>query len=317
MRNKLLKDVKDKIDTFKKEIHKVVIGYDDTIESLLLSLIAGGHVLLEGVPGLAKTTLAKTFADAASLQFSRIQFTPDILPTDVTGTNIFDQKTNNFFLKKGPVFTQILLADEINRAPPRTQSALLQCMQEKQVTIDENTYHLSDPFFVIATQNPIEMGGVYPLPEAQVDRFMFKLVMNYLDSKKEKVMIKNYISQKETDINVVLNIDFIQKMRGLANEVKMSSKIFNYIYNIISTSRSDEKILLGGSPRAACQLAIASKVFAIMKGRNYVIPDDVKTLTPLILNHRLIIKPEVELEGLKIEQLIQDILKKVAVPRLA
>jgi MoxR-like ATPase len=305
-----------KITAFKEEVHKTVVGYDEIIESLFIALVAGGHVLIEGVPGIAKTLLAKSFAQALSLRFSRIQFTPDLVPSDITGTNIFDSKTGKFSFREGPVFTNVLLADEINRAPPKVQSALLECMQEKRVTIDGNPYPLPEPFFVIATQNPIEMEGVYPLPEAQLDRFMFKLIMKYPSRDEEKNMLTKYVSTDIPVINPILSLEDLMRIKKLVEEVTMESKILDYILDIVDATRKDERVMLGASPRASLQIALASRARALIKGRNYVSPSDVKAIVPHVLRHRLMLKPEVELEGVKVDDLIIELLNKIPVPRL-
>jgi len=305
-----------KITAFKEEVHKTVVGYDEIIESLFIALVAGGHVLIEGVPGIAKTLLAKSFAQALSLRFSRIQFTPDLVPSDITGTNIFDSKTGKFSFREGPVFTNVLLADEINRAPPKVQSALLECMQEKRVTIDGNPHPLPEPFFVIATQNPIEMEGVYPLPEAQLDRFMFKLIMKYPSRDEERNMLTKYVSTDIPVINPILSLEDLMRIKKLVEEVTMESKILDYILDIVDATRKDERVMLGASPRASLQIALASRARALIKGRNYVSPGDVKAIVPHVLRHRLMLKPEVELEGVKVDDLIIELLNKIPVPRL-
>lgn len=305
-----------KVEEFKKEVHKAVVGYDDIIESLLIALISGGHVLLEGVPGVAKTLLVKSFAQALSLKFSRVQFTPDLVPSDITGTNVFEQNKGEFRFKEGPVFTNVLLADEINRAPPKVQSALLECMQEKSVTVDGKSYPLPDPFFVIATQNPIEMEGVYPLPEAQVDRFMFKLIMKYPSREEEKEILSRYVLKGGSTVKPVLNDEELRAIIGEVGKIIMEPKIFDYILDIVEATRRDERIMLGASPRASLQMALASRVRALINGRDYVSPSDVKSIAPNVLRHRVILRPEAELEGLKTDSLISELLEKVPVPKL-
>ncbi|MGC9209560.1 MAG: AAA family ATPase [Nitrososphaeria archaeon] len=305
-----------KIEEFKNEIHKAVVGYDDIIEGLLIALVAGGHVLLEGVPGIAKTLLAKSFAQALSLRFSRVQFTPDLVPSDITGTSVFDQKKGEFRFREGPVFTNVLLADEVNRSPPKVQSALLECMQEKCVTVDGKSYSLPDPFFVIATQNPIEMEGVYPLPEAQVDRFMFKLVMKYPSREDEKNMLSSYVSTGVPRVKPILNDESLRTMMVKTREIVVEPKIFDYILDIVEATRKDERVMLGASPRASLQMALAARVKALIKGRSYVSPSDVKSVAPSILRHRIMLKPEAELDGLKTDTLISELLEKVPVPKL-
>ena len=305
-----------KITAFKEEVHKAVVGYDEIIEGLLIALISGGHVLIEGVPGIAKTLLAKSFAQALSLSFSRVQFTPDLVPSDITGTSIFDSKTGRFSFKEGPVFTNVLLADEINRAPPKVQSALLECMQEKRVTVDGNPHPLPEPFFVIATENPIEMEGVYPLPEAQIDRFMFKLIMKYPSRDEEKIMLSKYVSRDIPVVSPVLSSEDLMRIKELAGMVTIVPKVFDYILDIVDATRKDERVMLGASPRASLQIALASKARAMIKGRNYVSPSDVKAIVPHVLRHRIMLKPEAELEGVKVDNLVLELLDKTPIPKL-
>ena len=305
-----------KITAFKEEVHKTVVGYDEIIENLLIALVPGGHVLIEGVPGIAKTLLAKSFAQALSLRFSRVQFTPDLVPSDITGTSIFDSKTGKFSFREGPVFTNVLLADEINRTPPKVQSALLECMQEKRVTVDGNPHPLPELFFVIATQNPIEMEGVYPLPEAQVDRFMFKLIMKYPSRDEEKNILTKYISADIHVVNPILSSEDLIRIKELVETVTMESKVFDYILDIVDATRKDDRVMLGASPRASLQIALASRTRATIKGRNYVSPTDVKVIAPHVLRHRIMLKPEAELEGVKVEDLILELLNKTPVPKL-
>jgi MoxR-like ATPase len=305
-----------KIAAFKEEVHKAVVGYDEIIEGLLIALVSGGHVLIEGVPGIAKTLLAKSFAQALSLSFSRVQFTPDLVPSDITGTSIFDSKTGRFSFKEGPVFTNVLLADEINRAPPKVQSALLECMQEKRVTVDGNPHPLPEPFFVIATENPIEMEGVYPLPEAQVDRFMFKLIMKYPSRDEEKIMLSKYVSRDIPVVSPVLSSEDLMRIKELVGMVTMVPKVFDYILDIVDATRKDERVMLGASPRASLQIALASKARAMIKGRNYVSPSDVKAIVPHVLRHRIMLKPEAELEGVKVDNLVLELLDKTPIPKL-
>jgi MoxR-like ATPase len=308
--------VAQKIEALKKEVHKAVVGYDEVIEALLIALVSSGHVLLEGVPGIAKTLLAKSFAQALSCKFSRVQFTPDLVPSDITGTSVFDAKTGEFRFREGPVFTNVLLADEINRSPPKVQSALLECMQEKGITVDGKPYPILGPFFVIATQNPIEMEGVYPLPEAQVDRFMFKLIMEYPSRDEEKGVLSRYVSTNLPTVNPVLTAEDLQKVAGLAGGVTIETKVFDYILDIVEATRNDERVMLGASPRASLQMAVASRARALVKGRDYVSPADVKVVAPNALRHRVMLKPEAELEGLTADNFILELLDKVPIPKL-
>lgn len=305
-----------KIEEFKNEVHKAIVGYDGIIEDLFIALVSGGHVLLEGVPGIAKTLLAKSFSQALSLKFSRVQFTPDLVPSDITGTSVFDQKKGEFYFKEGPVFTNVLLADEINRSPPKVQSALLECMQEKCVTVDGKPYPLPDPFFVIATQNPIEMEGVYPLPEAQVDRFMFKLIMKYPNREEEKNILLRYVLTGSSKVKPVLNYEELQAIIGEVGKITIETKIFDYILDIVEATRRDERVMLGASPRASLQIALASRARALIEGRDYVSPSDVKSIAPNVLRHRIILKPEAELEGLKTDSLVSELLEMVPVPKM-
>lgn len=296
------------MEMLKREIGKVVIGYEEVIELLAVAFLSKGHVLLEGVPGIAKTTIVKTFAKALGMSFSRIQLTPDLMPADITGSYYFDQKISEFKFRKGPIFANIVLADEINRAMPKTQSALLEAMQERQVTIEGVTYPLPEPFMVIATMNPIELEGVYKLPEAQIDRFMFRIKLEYLSPEKELEFLRK---KSKNDFEEVEKVSLMTNNKLII----VSDKILTYIHRICSETRIDERIMLGASPRAMEHLLIASKSLAILRGRNYVIPDDVKFLAKFVLPHRLILKPEHEIDGLKADEVVEEILKKVEVPK--
>lgn len=296
------------MEMLKREIGKVVIGYEEVIELLAVAFLSKGHVLLEGVPGIAKTTIVKTFAKALGMSFSRIQLTPDLMPADITGSYYFDQKISEFKFRKGPIFANIVLADEINRAMPKTQSALLEAMQERQVTIEGVTYPLPEPFMVIATMNPIEAEGVYKLPEAQIDRFMFRIKLEYLSPEKELEFLRK---KSKNDFEEVEKVSLMTNNKLII----VSDKILTYIHRICSETRIDERIMLGASPRAMEHLLIASKSLAILRGRNYVIPDDVKFLAKFVLPHRLILKPEHEIDGLKADEVVEEILKKVEVPK--
>ena len=301
--------------TIKKEIGRFVIGYDEIVEDFLICLMTGGHLLIEGVPGVAKTTMIKTFTQVMGLSYERIQFTQDTLPADITGHYYFDAQKGTFELRKGPVFAQVLMADEINRAPPKTQSALIEAMQERQVTIEGTTMPLPEPFFVIATRNPIETEGVYPLPEAQLDRFMIKADMGYLEPNQELRMlhIKNNGGKIEP---MSMGKDFGLDVYGLQSNVHVSKMILEYIRNIIFETRAMEELALGASPRAAEQLLYASKARAIIEGRDYVIPDDVKQCARKVIPHRLILTVDAELEGVNTNMVLDDILEeKVEAPK--
>jgi len=305
-----------KIETLKEEVHKAVVGYDEVVEGLLIALVSGGHVLIEGVPGIAKTLLAKSFAQALSCRFSRVQFTPDLVPSDITGASVFDAKTAEFHFREGPVFTNVLLADEINRSPPKVQSALLECMQEGRVTVDGRPHPIPNPFFVMATQNPIEMEGVYPLPEAQVDRFMLKLIMKYPTREEEKNVLSRYVSRDVPTVKPVLSLEELQKLAGLVGTVTVETKVFDYVLDIAEATRKDERVMLGASPRASLQIAVASRARALVRGRDYVSPADVKAVAPNALRHRVVLKPEAELEGITPDDFISELLDKVPVPKL-
>ncbi|MEM2191160.1 MAG: MoxR family ATPase [Archaeoglobaceae archaeon] len=291
-----------------KEVGKVVVGYEEVIELLAVALIARGHVLIEGVPGIAKTTIAKAFAKALGLSFSRIQLTPDLMPADITGSVYFDAKTSEFKFRKGPIFANIVLADEINRAMPKTQSALLEAMQERQVTVEGVTYKLPEPFMLIATMNPVESESVYKLPEAQIDRFMFRIKLEYLSSEKEMEFLKR---KSANEFGEIEKVEFDMNTKP----VKVSEKLLEYIQKIAIETRLDKRLLLGVSPRAMEHLLIASKSFAAIRNRDYVIPDDIKYLARFVLPHRLIIRPEYELDGLKTEEVVEEILERVEVPK--
>jgi MoxR-like ATPase len=278
------------------EVGRAYIGEPETTEILLVALLARGHVLLEGVPGVAKTTLVKAFAKTLGCTFRRIQFTPDLLPSDITGTYILDMRTNSFVLREGPIFANVVLGDEINRAPAKTQSALLEAMQENQVTIEGETRPLPPPFLVLATQNPIEHEGTYPLPEAQVDRFLIKLTMHYPSEAHEKKMLATY-SRAVTEPSAVLGTGDVIRLQQLAESVHVEEDIFDYVLGLAQFTRKHRRVYLGASPRAALALLLASKARALVKGRDFVLPDDVKYLAPYVLAHRVLMAPEAELEG--------------------
>ncbi|MGM0405538.1 MAG: AAA family ATPase [Thermoplasmatota archaeon] len=298
-----------KFEEIRKNVGKVIVGYEEVIDDFLICLMTGGHLLLEGVPGIAKTTLIKAFTEAVGLGYERIQFTQDLLPADISGHYYYNQKTGEFELRKGPIFAQILMADEINRAPPKTQSALIEAMQEKQVTIEGNTFPLPDPFLVIATRNPIETEGVYPLPEAQLDRFMIKSDMSYLSKGEELDMLKMKNDSSSSNIDKI-DGRFGSQIIGLYHNVHVSDPILEYIRDLIIETRNIEELLLGASPRAAEQLLYASKARALLNGRDYVIPDDVKSIVPKVLNHRLILSIDAELEDVNKLDVIDEILQE-------
>ncbi|OGI06025.1 MAG: ATPase [Candidatus Margulisbacteria bacterium GWF2_35_9] len=308
----------------KEEIQKVIIGQNDMIERILIALLGNGHILLEGVPGLAKTLTIKTVASAISGAFKRIQFTPDLLPADIVGTMIYNQKTAEFLTKKGPLFANIILADEINRSPAKVQSALLEGMQERQVTIGDSTYPLPNPFMVMATQNPIEQEGTYPLPEAQVDRFMLKILVTYPNKKEEQELLNRVEQNRFQEIvTPVFTLDDIARLQGITNEIYIDDKLKQYIVDIVSATREPEQyglsgikdlIEFGASPRASIYLMQAAKAYALIQQRGYVIPDDIKALAHDVLRHRVILSYEAEAEMITVEKVISDLIREIEVP---
>jgi MoxR-like ATPase len=312
-----------RLNKLREEVSKVIVGQSYMIDRILMALIADGHILVEGIPGLAKTTAIKTVSDAIHTGFSRIQFTPDLLPADLIGTEIYRPQQADFVLKKGPIFTNLLLADEINRAPAKVQSALLEAMQERQVTIGEETHTLPDPFLVLATQNPIEQEGTYPLPEAQVDRFMLKLRVGYPDKVEEKEIMRRMATRERPAVGAVLSPDEIKEMRRVADAVYLDEKVEDYIVDIVFATREpglyklekfERLIDYGASPRATIFLAQVAKVQAFMSGRGYVTPQDVKTVGPDVLRHRVLISYEAEAQDLTSDDIIQEIFNTVDVP---
>lgn len=311
------------VDLLQMEVSKVIVGQRYMIDRLLVGLLSNGHILLEGVPGLAKTLAIKSIATSIHAKFNRIQFTPDLLPADLIGTQIYNQKKEEFTVRKGPIFANFILADEINRAPAKVQSALLEAMQEKQVTIGEHTFKLEEPFLVLATQNPIEQEGTYPLPEAQVDRFMLKVVIGYPNKEEEKLIMRQNIAAHFPTVNAVAKTDEIIRARDVVKEVYMDEKIERYILDIVFATRSPRDYRLdkltqlinyGGSPRASISLALASKAFAFIKRRGYVIPEDVRAVCHDVLRHRIGLTYEAEAENITAENIVNDILNTVEVP---
>ena len=305
---------KEFLEKLKAEIHNAVVGKDDVIELLAVALLAEGHVILEGVPGVAKTTIAKSFAHAIGLEFSRIQLTPDLLPADIVGTVYYDQKMAQFKIKKGPIFANVVLADEINRAQPKTQSALLEAMQEEQVTIEGKTLYLPRPFLVIATKNPLEFEGVYTLPEAQIDRFMMEIKVGYPDKEEELRMLLRKDRGEFREVRQIFTPTQILALMAQVRRVKTSEEVLQYLYEIIAKTRRDNRLLVGASPRAAEHLLYASKALAFLRGRDYVIPDDIKEMALSVLTHRLLVRADYELEGVKSEDVVREILDEVEVP---
>ncbi len=322
--NEKINDAAGFVTRINDELGKVIVGQHGMIERLLIGLLSNGHVLLEGVPGLAKTLAIKSLAQSIKANFSRIQFTPDLLPADVVGTMIYNQGKNDFYVRKGPIFSNFILADEINRAPAKVQSALLEAMQERQVTIGDTTYKLDEPFLVLATQNPIEQEGTYPLPEAQVDRFMLKVVIDYPSKSEEQMIIRqNTIGLSFQTINPVASTHEILTAKELVRQVYLDEKVENYILDIVFATRFPDKynlsklkplISFGGSPRASINLALAAKAYAFLNKRGFVIPEDVRSICKDVLRHRIGLTYEAEAENVNVEQIINEILKVVNVP---
>ncbi len=311
------------IDALQMEISKIIVGQKHMVERLLVGLLSNGHILLEGVPGLAKTLSVKTLAAAIQAKFQRIQFTPDLLPADLVGTMIYNQKDGSFQTKKGPIFANFILADEINRSPAKVQSALLEAMQERQVTIGEHTYKLPEPFLVLATQNPIEQEGTYPLPEAQVDRFMLKVKIDYPSKDEELLIMRSNVDTQGTVPNSVIALADILNARNVVREIYMDEKIEKYILDIVFATRSPKDynlpnltqlISYGASPRASIYLALGAKAYAFIKRRGYVIPEDVRAISLEVLRHRIAVTYEAEAEEVTSEQVVQDVLNKIEVP---
>lgn len=314
-----LDKISDSVDKIKDELQKVIIGQDEMIELLIAGLFTGGHMLVEGVPGIAKTLTAKLMAKTLNVDFKRIQFTPDLMPTDVIGTSIFNLKTSDFTFNKGPVFSNFVLIDEINRAPAKTQAALFEVMEEQQVTIDGETHKMSFPFVVIATQNPIEQEGTYKLPEAQLDRFVFKINLDYPSLDEEKAILyrfrEDFKMRQADDVKAVLNPIDIKECQNIIEQVYIKDQLLDYIAGIINNTRNNGDLYLGASPRASLAIMRTSKAIAAMNGRDFVTPDDIKTVAYPVLNHRIILMPEREMEGITAKDVINDIVKKIEVPR--
>ena len=314
-------EVKTLAQAIRTEIAKAVVGQDTTVELMLVSLFAGGHILLEGPPGTAKTLLAHSFAQAVGLEFGRIQFTPDLMPADIIGANLFNFQTSSFTLTRGPIFTELLLADEINRTPPKTQAALLEAMQERQVTIDGESHELSDRFTVVATQNPIEQQGVYPLPEAQLDRFLFKQTVDYPSLEEERKIIATHGAEKMAMEPSAWGVErkadraLITAAMNAVAEVRLVDEIIDYIAGLVRGTRENPDLESGASPRAGAMLAGAARARAALDGRDFVIPDDVKALAPALLRHRVILSPAAEINGRKVEDIVHSIIEAIEAPR--
>jgi len=296
------------------EVSRVIVGYGEILQQLFIALLVNGHVLLEGVPGLGKTVMAKTFAKTLGISFRRVQFTPDLLPSDITGTKIFDQNEGAFVLQKGPLFANIVLADEINRSAPKTQAALLEAMAERQITIEGETLPLEKPFMVVATENPVEMEGTYPLPEAQLDRFIMKVWLDYPSQEEEVDIMRRQISGESPSVTAITSGEEILAAQRLMNMVYIDDRILKYIRDIVLKTRNHPQIALGCGPRASLVLMKCSKARAAILGRVYVTPDDVRALIMPALNHRMLLKPEAELEGLDVKSVIKNIVEDIPIP---
>ncbi len=316
-----LADVRSLADNIRAQVGKAIVGQEETIDHLLIALMSQGHVLLEGPPGTAKTFLAQCFTAALGLDFGRIQFTPDLLPGDILGSNLFNFQTSAFTLTRGPIFCELLLADEINRTPPKTQAALLEAMQERRVTLDGETHSLPDRFMVVATQNPIENQGVYPLPEAQLDRFLFKLLIDYPSAAEETAIVSRFGNKQgpqapaEFGITAVTDAANLGLASAALQQVTVADEITDYIVRLIRATRENSDLTSGASPRAAVLLANAARARAALEGRDYVIPDDVKALSTSVLRHRLVLSPAAEIEGREMEALVQDLVDSTEAPR--
>ena len=314
-------DLRETTARLHEQIGRIVRGQDAVLDHLLCALLCRGHVLLEGVPGTAKTLLARCLAASLDLGFSRIQFTPDLMPGDVLGTNIFDFQSGRFQLTQGPIFTDLLLADEINRTPPKTQAALLEAMQEQAVTLDGKRHHLGEHFFVVATQNPIEQEGTYPLPEAQLDRFLFKLLVDYPDRDQELALVQLHgrdttaADPRALGLAPLVDRAWLAAARAATARIRLEPDLVAYVVDLVRATRDHPSLLCGASPRSAVMLAAASRAWAVLEGRDFVIPDDIKAIAPALLRHRLPLAPGADLEGLDAEQVVAGVLDQVAAPR--
>jgi MoxR-like ATPase len=314
-------DIRGLTEAIRSEVGKAVVGQDDVIDLMLTSLLVNGHILLEGVPGTAKTLLAQSFAASLAIKFGRIQFTPDLMPGDLLGTNLFNFQTNAFTLTKGPIFTELLLADEINRAPPKTQAALLQAMNERTITIDGHDYPLGEDFMVIATQNPIEQQGTYPLPEAQLDRFLFKIIILHPSRDEEREIVRRHGHRSamprlaDFGLKAVADSGVLAAVRDQVTRLHLSEELLDYIVDVIRGTREHASLDVGASTRSANMLASAARAYAALNGRDFVIPDDVKTLALPVLRHRVILSASAEIEGLSADRIVSEILDRVAAPR--
>ncbi|WP_438617007.1 AAA family ATPase [Polaribacter sargassicola] len=314
-----LSELQDSVLKIKSQLKKVIVGQKNMMDLLLVAILSDGHVLIEGVPGVAKTITAKLLAKTIDVDFSRIQFTPDLMPSDILGTSVFNVKSSEFEFKKGPIFSNMVLIDEINRAPAKTQAALFEVMEEQQITIDGKTFKMTAPFVVLATQNPIEQEGTYRLPEAQLDRFLFKINVDYPNAEEElQILLKEQAlenTSKTSKIETVITGDKIVAFRNLVNQIKIEENLLTYIANIVVNTRSNSFLYLGASPRASIAILSASKAFAAIDGRDFVTPEDIKNATIPVLEHRVIVTPEREMEGLSSKQIIEQIIESVEIPR--
>ncbi len=311
--------IQETVDKVRNEVQKVIIGQDDLIELIMVAIFAGGHVLLEGVPGIAKTLSSKLIAKTLSVDFSRIQFTPDLMPSDVTGTTIYNMKLAEFTFNRGPIFSNMVLIDEINRAPAKTQASLFEVMEEKQISVDGTTYKMSFPFMVIATQNPIEQEGTYKLPEAQLDRFLFRIRLEYPSLQEEQQILRRFrddFNKRQTaEVHAVLSADEVKKCQEIVEKIHIKDELLDYIAALVNNTRNNGDLFLGASPRASLAIMQASKAVAAIHGRNFVTPDDIQYVAYPVLNHRIILTPEREMEGMDVSDVVKDIIAKVEVPR--
>lgn len=314
-----LAQLRDNLQKVKTEIAKVIVGQESMVEHLLVALLSNGHVLIEGVPGVAKTITAKLLSKTIAVDFSRIQFTPDLMPSDILGTSVFNMKNSEFEFKKGPIFSNFILIDEINRSPAKTQAALFEVMEERQISMDGVVYEMEEPFLVVATQNPIEQEGTYRLPEAQLDRFLFKINVDYPKPEEEIQIIKNHHNLKADDkteqVNAVLSASDLKQYQTLIKDILVEDHLLEYIANIVVNTRENQFLYLGASPRASLALLVAAKGFAAIAGRDFVTPEDIKKASVAVLRHRIIVSPEREMEGLTAEEIIKQILETIEIPR--
>ncbi|MDQ3048625.1 MAG: MoxR family ATPase [Bacteroidota bacterium] len=314
-----LSELQQAVARIKQEVNKIIVGQDEMIELLIAAILADGHVLIEGVPGVAKTLAAKLLSRTMSVGFSRIQFTPDLMPSDIIGTSVYNLKTSDFEFKQGPLFSHIILIDEINRAPAKTQSALFEAMEERQITVDGKTYPLEAPFIVLATQNPVEQEGTYRLPEAQLDRFVFKIEVDYPTLEQETKIIADYHSRRNTVditlVNSVMNATDVKEYRNKVSQVHIDANLISYIAKVVNQTRNNTSLYLGASPRASLSILSTAKAIAAMRGRDFVTPDDIKFVATPVLKHRVMLTPEKEMEGLSTNDVVKQIIEKIEIPR--